>query len=258
MRERNSKCEKERYEILKAGFVTYDNLKLLEKQNKRPFYRPPWYFHTVDSVAKKVNKWNWFRKKNNNFTTVIFVNATPNGELIQRMRHIEEQYQIASDKRILFVERPGAKVVEQISLSDPFRQNCTDSECLACKNSKSFTHCRKANVGYSLICKLCDSRGILKTYEGETCRNIFLRGKEHLRSYKTNNQNSVMRKHVIDEHATECENVDFQIKVRGTFQTPLSRIINEGIRIKNIHPKDLLNSKNEHFGLSIARKILKN
>ena len=247
--------QKERYEILKAGFVTYDNLKLLENQNKRPFYRPPWYAENVNIISKKTNKWNWFRKNNSNFTTVIFVNATPNGELIRRMKHIEEQYQIASDKRILFVERPGPKLVDKISLTDPFRKNCKESECLACNNSSTFTHCRKFNVGYSLICKLCDSRGIFKSYEGETCRNIFLRGKEHLRSFKNNNQNSVMRKHVNEYHVHEYESVDFQMKVRGTFKTPLSRIINEGIRIKNMPPKNLLNSKNEHFGPSVLRKI---
>ena len=64
-----------------------------------------------------------------------------------------------------------------------------------------------------------------------------------------------MRKHVNEYHVHEYESVDFQMKVRGTFKTPLSRIINEGIRIKNMPPKNLLNSKNEHFGPSVLRKI---
>ena len=163
-------------------------------------------------------------------------------------------HQIASDKRVLFVEKPGPKLVTQISLSDPFRKNCVDIECLSCKDTLKFTNCRKSNVGYSLICKLCETRGILKSYEGETCRNAFLRGKEHLRSYKTNNQNSIMRKHIAEDHRNEMDVVNFQMKVRGSFKTPLSRIINEGIRIKNIPQYNLLNSKNEHFGPSIARK----
>ena len=66
-----------------------------------------------------------------------------------------------------------------------------------------------------------------------------------------------MKKHINDEHANEQIDIDFQIKVRGAFKTPLSRIINEGIRIKNIPPKNLLNSKNEHFGPSVVRKFLR-
>ena len=63
-----------------------------------------------------------------------------------------------------------------------------------------------------------------------------------------------MKKHILEDHKHEQNIVNFKMKVRGTFKTPFSRIINEGIRIKNIPQTNLLNSKNEHFGPSIMRK----
>ena len=117
----------ERFEILKAGFATYAKLKSLEKQNVRPFYRPPW-FEKV-SGSQKISKCDWFRKGNKQFSTVIFVNATPNGELVRRLRQVEAKHQIASDQRVRFIERPGPKLISKISLADPFRNGCTENDC---------------------------------------------------------------------------------------------------------------------------------
>ena len=63
-------------------------------------------------------------------------------------------------------------------------------------------------MGYSLRCKLCKQRGIEKSYEGETARNLHLRGKEHARQLKNKDNESVMYKHVMEDHAEE-ENIFF-------------------------------------------------
>ena len=41
----------------------------------------------------------------------MFVEPTPKGELVRRLREVEEKFQIADDKRIKFVELAGTKVV---------------------------------------------------------------------------------------------------------------------------------------------------
>ena len=247
--------QKERYTVLKGGIETYKNLKILEGQEKRPFYRPPWYEH-VERINKKLNnKTNWFRKGNPQIRSVMFVESTPNSELLKMLRNTEQKFMIDEDCRIKFVEKSGTKLINKISLADPFRNNCDDSECLACYNTPQYSHCRKANVGYSLVCNLCEMRGITRSYEGETCRNMYIRGKEHLRSFKGNHENSVIRKHVESEHTNEGHLVNFSMKIRGCFKTPLSRIINEGIRIKSLATNETLNSKKEHFGPSVVRKV---
>ena len=75
-----------------------------------------------------------------------------------------------------------------------------------------------------------------------------------MKSAKRKNKESVINKHIKSVHEDEVEKVDFQMELRGKFNNPLSRIINEGIRIKDTNPNNLLNSKNEHFGPSIQRK----
>ena len=59
----------------------------------------------------------------------------------------------------------------------------------------------------------------------------------------------------MKEHSDETEKVDFQMKIVGKFKNPLSRIINEAIRIKNKDPELLLNSKAEFHGPSLKRKV---
>ena len=248
--------QEERYNILIGGMNTYNKLKKLEKEGKRKFYRPP-EVTSLERNTKKCIKNEWFKRgKENKFTSVMFVEATPNGELVKAIRKVEEDYKVAENKRIKFVEKCGRKFIDTMRSNDPFRKNCTEKECLACENENKFTNCRKTNVGYTLECKLCKSRGVVKVYEGETCRSMYIRGKEHKKQYEMKLTNSVMYKHVTKEHKSEEEDVKFQMKLSGVFKAPLPRIINEGIRIKQRSPEELLNSKMEYFGPSIKRKTL--
>ena len=222
----------ERFNILLGGINTYDKLKKLEKEGKRKFYRPP-DITSNERKAKKSMRNDWFKSvKKNKFTSVMFVEATPNGELIKAIREVENKYRIDDTKRIKFVEKCGRKFIDTMRINDPFRTNCAGEECLACVNETKFTNCRKTNVGYTLECKLCSSRGIVKVYEGETCRSMYMRQKEHAKQYEKKQENSVMYKHVVNDHENEENVVHFKMKLSGVFRTPLERIINEGIGIK--------------------------
>ena len=99
-------------------------------------------------------------------------------------------------------------------------------------------------------------RGKHVSYEGETCRNGFIRGKEHKRELEKRNKKSTLYKHLISEHENEQEKVDFEMKITGKFTNPLSRQIDESIRIRNKLPDTLLNSKAEFHGPCIKRKVL--
>ena len=99
-------------------------------------------------------------------------------------------------------------------------------------------------------------RGTHKSYEGETCRNAHLRGKEHQRDIMLKNEKSAIYKHIKNDHTEEEENVTFQMKVTGRFKSAMARQIDEGIRIQNRHPNELLNSKSEFYSPAIKRKIL--
>ena len=84
----------------------------------------------------------------------------------------------------------------------------------------------------------------------------FIRGKEHKRALENKNTNSILYRPVINEHENEKEYVDFQMKITGKFKNPLSRQIDESLRIRNSLPGSLLNSKAEFHGPCIKRKVL--
>ena len=184
----------------------------------------------------------------------MFVEPTPNGELVKQLKEIEQNHMIDKNKRIKFVEKSGRKIIDKIRISDPFRKNCLQEDCLACRNTTKFSNCRKMNIGYQITCSLCKSRGINKVYHGESSRNLYIRGKEHLNQKKNENTNSIMLKHNNKEHENEKDEVTYEMKMTGAFRKPLGRIINEGLRIKQTKPEELLNLKNEYYGPSVKRK----
>ena len=107
-------------------------------------------------------------------------------------------------------------------------------------------------------CKICKERGSEQAYEGETCRNMYLRGLEHEDLFKKEDKNSVIFRHAKKVHEKEIKNVEFGMKIVKTFTKPISRIINEGIRIKNRDINTLLNTKHEYFGPSVKKRVIEN
>ena len=72
-----------------------------------------------------------------------------------------------------------------------------------------------------------------------------------MKDLEKKNEKGVLHKHVIKEHPKEEDKVIFRMKVVGNFKTQISRQINEGVRIKNNNPVDILNLKAEFHGLAI-------
>ena len=100
---------------------------------------------------------------------------------------------------------------------------------------------------------LCKKRGMLTAYEGETARYVRSRGEEHIKALKRKDENSVLNKHLKNEHSEEENDVKFEMNLTGVFKTPLERQINEGNRIKNKQNNLLLNSKQEFHKPSVDR-----
>ena len=148
------------------------------------------------------------------------------------------------------------KLIDAVRPSNQFRKNCQESQCIVCKDNEKFANCRKANVGYTIFCKNCKSKGITRVYEGESCRNLFQRQREHVDELSKKKESSVLYKHIKSDHKEESpDEVNFQMKIAGTFVTPLRRIINEGVRISKRDENQLMNSKKEFFGPVVKRKL---
>ena len=249
--------EKDRYEILRSGIKSYESLRKQEEEGKRPFFRNRNFNRKQRITEKEAKKGNWFKQKDNKFSSVFFVPPTPGSQLLKMLKKIEDKFKIDEKSRIKFVETSGRKYIDYYRNSNPFNVRCKpEDRCFVCNSEgENNIDCKTTNIGYSISCKLCKERGRRVSYEGESARSAHLCGKEHLNAFKNKSKTSVMFKHVMNAHDREQSDVEFEMKVVGKFNNCLSRQIEESIRIRNKPTDLLLNSKSEYHGPCIKRKV---
>ena len=240
--------ENERYKILMAGWKTYQNLKDKEEKGLRPFYRKN-SFRKKERIQEKINKQNhWFKQSNDlQYSSVIFVEATPGDKLLKSLKHIEEENKISDKDRIKFVSRSGTKLINVLQKRDPFNSQCDKIDCKPCedKGENESSHCKTQNVTYSAQCKVCEMEGKTRIYYGETCRNLHVRSSEHYKDLVNKSKHSWMLKHIQNEH--NGDKCDFTWKVMSKFKKPMQRQLSEAINVENRNTNELMNLKNEYF-----------
>ena len=92
-------------------------------------------------------------------------------------------------------------------------------------------------------------------YDGECFRPSYMRGREHLRGLQNKNKDSVLWKHVANEHGGD-ESIEFSMKVLKSYgRDNLTRKTNEAVRINN-NKGVRLNSKAEFRQPSVPRLVI--
>ena len=87
------------------------------------------------------------------------------------------------------------------------------------------------SVTYTLWCQECGDE--VAAYKGETGRNAYSRGVEHLEHLEANDEDkSVLWLHSVHHHQSRRD-VKYSMKVTGAFQDPLDRQIMEKVQIQN-------------------------
>ena len=107
-------------------------------------------------------------------------------------------------------------------------------------------------MGYVLVCDECGGDEV--TYVGETGQNVYTRGLSHMANYKRKHPDSPLWKHAQMIHGG-AEAVSFSMKVVKSFRDPLTRQINEAVRISNCSATTQLNSKTEWHGPATVRLV---
>ena len=147
------------------------------------------------------------------------------------------------------VEKGGTQIRHMAQKSNPTATpGCADLACVGCKIERK-EGCRKSNICYEMDCQVCkrkseqtDRQQDRTVYIGETSRNLFTRGKEHLYKYETNHCDSFMAKHQAEHH--NGEPADFTAKVMSKHENCLSRQVAEGVAIRRCKT-NVLNGKSE-------------
>ena len=216
--------EKMRAEIVQSELKGYSNMKETERSGGRPVNR----MRTLDGYERRKQRerkrQNWY--KSDKYATVLFVPCTPRSILANRLREVEVRGREDRKWRVKIVEKGGQTVKSQLCKSDPWAGGtCGKATCFPCQKSGG-GNCKRKNVGYCITCEECGAE-----YHGETSRNMFSRGEEHLRALSNKTRESVLWNHCLNDH--NGEQAAFTMKACGYFSEPLSRQIHEAVRIHN-------------------------
>ena len=113
----------------------------------------------------------------------------------------------------------------------------------------------RENVLYSIICEDCKSKERSVEYWGETGRDCFSRGGEHVKGCREQNEDNPMWKHIVDSHESIGGEELFSMRMEAGFRKPLARQIREGVEIESCKG-ELMNSKSEWYNSKIPRIII--
>ena len=249
--------EDTRRKIVKKGLTGW--FKVVERylNGEIPLYRHFNYNREKRDKEKDDKRTNWHKSKKepkkedaDKLEGVIIIDATPDEEV---KKIVEKALEGSKLTKIRVVERPGPKHKDALMATNKTeRVRCEKPDCLICKTEKG-GDCRKKEIVYQLKCKTCNSEVM---YTGETGRNGYTRGREHLRRAASSDPDQ-LEKSVIWRHellAHNGEKADWEMVVHRAFpKCPLDRKICEGRTIGQTDPSKSLNGKMEYNKTGLIR-----
>ena len=183
--------EEFRAQVIKSALHAYDIMIKKDERGEEPLYRPRDWKKVERANERRNKRGDWFKGPKKKYETVIFVPTTPGGELRKKYMETVERSKV----KVAIVEVPGKCLKRRIQKSDPLKdRKCTDQEnCMVCVGGG--TGCRSNGVTYQVQCRKCNC-----IYIGETGRNAYTRGLEHLDGIRKKNEESIFHKHNIENH----------------------------------------------------------
>ena len=240
--------ERYRKDVLKHALNIYD--KKWEDHNSgiRPIFRPKDWHREERKSAKERKRHEWATK--GGYIAPIFVPSTPGSELMKRMRQVVDR-ESKKELRFKIVEMGGRTLKSELQKSNPTATpGCEEKDCLGCRAEKGKGgQCHRNNVNYQIECQLCpeDNRAV---YIGETARNMYTRGTEHMYMHQRQDDSSFISRHMDQCH--EGLEPDLLARVTHTNSDCLTRQVREGVHIRRCQ-RTILNTKSEWFQPSVYR-----
>ena len=219
----------------------------------RPIHRAREWQQSLRRLEKELKPANWHKNKLEPecISAPLIIDPT-NGNLSKKLKETCSKFKAASGISVTVRERAGQSMRSDAK-SEPLRQKgCNRAECLVCCSGKGGM-CETNSVGYRITCESCLGDGQLVYYEGETGRNAYSRGLEHRDDLKYEKEDTPLWKHCLLAHRGEKQS--FVMKPLRSFNSPLQRQANEGVRITASKATILMNSKNEWHQAPIIRVV---
>ena len=244
--------EKYRKEVLEHALGIYDKKWKDHRDGTQPIFRPKTWKKGERKKAKASKKVNWATKGGH--IAPIFVPTTPGGTLLKMMRKVADA-EAKEGLKFKIMEVGGKTVKRVLQRSNPTATpGCEDTDCIACKDDRGGGgNCRRNNVNYEIECQLCPE-GKRPVYIGETSRNLFTRGREHMgsehREGTEEREAGFAHKHM--ERCHQGMESRFKGRVTHTNKDCIGRQVREGVLIRRSN-KEMMNSKSEWFQPPIYR-----
>ena len=241
--------ENYRFQVLKSGMEGHDKMLEVERGGGRPVNRPRTWDEDQRQKKKELQGKTWFRT--GGFDVPLFIPHTPHGELAKRIRAMEAENHQGRTIRFKIIEKSGVSLEQKLRRSNPWSgERCGRPNCFPCQTDDS-GDCWREGVTYSLVCEECGEA--VCQYFGETGRNAFTRGLEHLSNKEADDENkSVLKLHANHHHNGRVD-VNFTMKVTGLHTNSLDRQVTERVNIENFKGGVLMNRRNEMGGVRLER-----
>ena len=214
-----------------------------------PINKPRAYEEDQRQRKKFFQKKCWFKK--GGYDVPLFVPHTPGGELAKRMRMKEAQNNQGRRIRFKIVEKGGITLEQLLRRSNPWAgEGCERPKCFPC-SSRGGGNWWRESITYLLWCEECGIK--VAAYKGESGRNGFSRGEEHLDNKATKDEEkSILWAHSVQHHNSR-EDMVYMMRVTGAYNEPLDRQIMERVQISNFQGPVLMNRRNEMGGIRIDK-----
>ena len=245
-----------RFQVLKSAMNAFEEKKEECRTSGVPLYRPRSWRRKERRKEREEKKKTWFKR--NGVESVMFIPATPNEELRKILQEKVDQ----SGVKVKVIEKSGTKMVRLLQKNDPFQKRaCRDAEnCLVCNggDEEEGGDCRESGVTYKVKClapseddpeQICG-----EPYNGETDRNGYSRGGEHVEDLNHEREQSVLWRHCVDKHGGVKQKFRMVIQDRSR-NDPTKRQILEAVRIRRAGDNQIMNGRSEWNGNRIPRLI---
>ena len=246
--------EKFRRQIVDAGVKAYEEQVRVEETGGRRRYRTRDCDREERQKKKKNDRYSWWRKQSRSGDvpiTFMKVPYTHNSGLKKTMERITRENGLS----VKFVETSGYSLQNILEKSDPFKgPTCGRDDCFPGR-SGTCGNCEGRGGAYCVTCEEpgCKERGV--RYDGESGKNCYSRGLDHIQGYKNKSAGNVLWKHASMEHGGRSD-VNYKMTVLKTYgKDNLGRKANEAIRITN-NPGVKLNSKADFSQPSLPRLVV--
>ena len=249
-------CEKVRKEVVRSAITAYEKIMKKVARKERPLYRTKEWKQKERLKEKRKKKNNWYQKKRKRGTcddrgqykSVLFVQPTKDSVLKRKYEEVIEK----SKCNVKVVERAGKSVCQKLQKSYPFvKEKCNTNDCFVCL-SEGKGNCLRENINYEIE---CTRPGCKYAYQGESARNSYCRGREHLKGLLKRDPDSVFVQHIKEKHNSDFGDdpcYGFRMSVRETHTSAMIRQVTEAIKI-DMQTKPSMNRKNGFRVNSVLR-----